>query len=106
MESSMRISALVILVSLVAGCATGYQAHTWSGGYKDSQLGENHYLVEYYGNGTTSPETVDLYWKKRAEELCASGYEIVSDETGATNGGIFIGATIDHPWQKAEIKCK
>lgn len=95
----------VLLLGLV-GCATGYQSYTWSGGYKDTEIAKDHYLVEYYGNGTTSAATVAMFWEQRANELCPSGYDVVGGETGATDGGIFIGVTVNHPWQKAEIRCK
>ncbi|MBB1410182.1 hypothetical protein [Pseudoalteromonas sp. SG44-17] len=40
----MKYLALITGCVLLTGCATGYQAHTWSGGYKDKELGENHYM--------------------------------------------------------------
>lgn len=100
-----KVTILMLLATLV-GCATGYQKYTWSGGYKDEKIGDNHFKVEYYGNGTTSRETVSAFWEKRAFELCPSGYDIVSAEGGANNGGIFIGVNVDHPWKKAEIRCR
>ncbi|WP_369743934.1 hypothetical protein AB8S08_04950 [Pseudidiomarina sp. PP-1MA] len=104
----MKSILVVLSLGLLTACATGYQAHTWSGGYKDSKLGDGHYLVEYYGNGTTLPATVEQFWAKRATELCPTGFEAVNNNTGATDGGIFVGGavSIDHPWKKAEIKCK
>ncbi|KTF13125.1 MULTISPECIES: CC0125/CC1285 family lipoprotein [Pseudoalteromonas] len=92
---------------LLAGCATGYQAHTWSGGYKDKALGENHYYVEYLGNGTNSTETVNTYWDMRAKELCPNGYTEVTSELGKNNSFAAgtAGVSFDHPWKKAEIKC-
>jgi hypothetical protein len=92
---------------LLAGCATGYQEYTWSGGYKDKELGDNHYLVEYYGNGTTSTEMLKDFWGKRADQLCPKGYDVIGENNGKTDGGIFLGGivSIAHPWLKAEIQC-
>lgn len=104
----MKFLALITGCILLSGCATGYQAYTWSGGYKDKALGKNHYLVEYYGNGTTSIEMLNMFWNTRAVELCPNGYDVVDENKGKTDGGIFLGGvtSIDHPWLKAEIQCK
>ncbi|WP_372940332.1 hypothetical protein [Shewanella sp.] len=104
----MKFLGLMTGCILLSGCATGYQAYTWSGGYKDKVLGEKHYLVEYYGNGTTSIEMLNLFWQTRADELCPNGYDVVDENKGKTDGGIFLGGVtaIDHPWLKAEIQCK
>lgn len=103
----MKNIIVIFLTSLLAACATGYQAHTWSGGYKDQKLSEGHYYVEYLGNGTTSRETVNLYWNRRASELCPNGYTELSSNLGK-NDSVAIGTagvSFDHPWKKAEIKC-
>ena len=91
----------------LAGCATGYQSHTWSGGYKDKELGENHYRVEYYGNGTTSTKMLKQFWDKRASELCPNGYTEISSELGKSNSYAAgtSGVSFNHPWKKSEIKC-
>jgi hypothetical protein len=104
----MKRLILCTFFIVLVGCATGYQKHTWSGGFKDKKIDENHYMVEYYGNGTTSRETVEDFWQKRASELCPSGFSIVESITGANDGGIFVGpaVSIKHPWKKSEIKCK
>ncbi len=103
----MKYIGIILTVSLLGGCATGYQAHTWSGGYKDKEIGTDHYYVEYLGNGTTSRETVNAYWGKRASELCPNGYNELSPKTGENDSFAMgtAGVTFDHPWEKAEIKC-
>ena len=91
----------------LCGCVTGFQPYTWSGGYKDEKLSEGHYLVEYYGNGSTSAELVKAYWTQRASELCPIGYDIVEEEKGSDNSlPLLPGYTIAYPWYKAEIRCK
>lgn len=103
----MKHVVAIFLTTLLTACATGYQAHTWSGGYKDQKLSEGHYYLEYLGNGTTSRETVNAYWDRRANELCPSGYTELSSKVGE-NDSVAVGTagvTFDHPWKKAEIKC-
>lgn len=104
----MKFVAIITGCIFLTGCATGYQAHTWSGGYKDKKLDDNHYLVEYYGNGTTSVEMLKEFWGKRASELCPNGYDALDENNGKTDGGIFLGGivSIAHPWLKSEIQCK
>ncbi|MGH1540394.1 MAG: hypothetical protein ACRBHB_08220 [Arenicella sp.] len=98
---------LLFLTIFLISCGTTYQKHTWSGGYKDVDLGEGKYLVEYYGNGTLSPETVQAYWEQRANDICPKGYSTMDDEEGENDGGIFISplVTVEHPWIKGVIKC-
>ena len=96
---------LAVILSFVSGCATGYQKYTWSGGYKDKLVGENEYLVEYYGNGTTSPQTVESFWNQRASEICPNGFEIIDNKEGESSGS-FGATTFSHPWKKARIKCQ
>lgn len=105
----MKSSALILICCiLVASCATGYHKYSWTGGHKDTSLGEGKYLVEYHGNGTTSEDVVEQYWSQRASELCTSGYETLDDESGANDGGFLVGGAVSiaHPWKKAVIQCK
>jgi len=92
--------------SLRSNCPK-HRRYTWSGGYKDTDLGEGKYLVEYFGNGTVSRATVEAFWERRANEVCPKGFDLVRDEKGKNDGGIFVSpaVTIDHPWKKAVIKC-
>jgi len=103
----MKVTVVLLGIILLTACATGYQPHTWSGGYKDKQIGEDHYYVEYFGNGTTSAETVNLYWDRRAKELCPNGYTEVISKEGKNNSVAVgtAGVSFDHPWKKAEIEC-
>ena len=51
---------------------------------------------------------LNMFWNTRAVELCPNGYDVVDENKGKTDGGIFLGGvtSIDHPWLKAEIQCK
>ena len=103
----MKRYFVIALALSCTACATGYQQYTWSGGYKDKELGDGKYLVEYFGNGTTSQHTVAMFWGQRANELCPNGFEILDDEDGQNSGSFTSGSTsFSHPWKKATIKCK
>lgn len=80
----------VLMCALLAACVgpTVYQPNGATGGYRDKQLGENRYLVEFFGNGFTSKETVWRYWINRCAELTQQkGFAyftvLPKDKTGA-----------------------
>jgi len=100
-----KLTALT-LIALLTSCATGYQPYTWSGGYKDTKIEENKFQVEYYGNGTTSPQALETYWNQRAQELCPNGFDILQENNGANQANFGTGTSFQHPWKKATIQCK
>ena len=63
-----RITILFIVL-IFAGCATRYQPMGFTGGYSETQLGENIFQVSFYGNGYTSRERVSDFSLLRAAEL-------------------------------------
>lgn len=71
-KEGMKTLLLAILVTGfgLVGCATGYKAKGYSGGYYDRKMGANKWLVGFSGNGYTSRSTAQEYAFKRAEELC------------------------------------
>ena len=102
----MKYVLIICCCIFMSACAASYQKYTWSGGYKDQDLGDGKYLVEYYGNGTTSSQTVDMYWKQRADEVCPSGFKLLDEKDGKNTGSFTSGATtFSHPWKKATIEC-
>ena len=66
-----RRRAMLMLAgaSMLAACATPYQPHSLTGGYKDSRISDSSYVVEFYGNGKTSREVVWAFWMNRCAEL-------------------------------------
>lgn len=109
---SVTLYRLILATALLSGCATGYQSFTWTGGYKDRDLGDGLYAVDYVGNGTTPPELVSLYWEQRASELCPRGYNVQSRETGTRSvetasvvGTAVIPISSSHPWITGTIRC-
>lgn len=69
-------------VLLLSGCATTYQPMGWRGGYADSYLGNDTYVVEFAGNGYTHHVDARNYALRRAQEVCLehgySDFEVTS----------------------------
>jgi hypothetical protein len=51
------------------GCATGYHASTFAGGFQQTRLGVGMYQVRFRGNGFTSHDVVSNYLLRRCAEL-------------------------------------
>jgi len=83
----MRASIIVLLVAVLSGCATTYQRESFSGGYSETQLGENIFQVTFRGNGYTSRERAsDLSLLRSAEVVLENGFRyfvIVESEKGS-----------------------
>jgi hypothetical protein len=65
----MKRLAVVLIALALTGCATAYQRRGFSGGYSETQLGENIFKVSFYGNGFTSMEQASDFALLRAAEL-------------------------------------
>jgi uncharacterized protein YceK len=65
-----------VAVLLLFGCATTYQHQGLTGGYTDTQLGENLFRVTFRGNGYTRPErAADLALLRCAELALQHGFQ-------------------------------
>ncbi|HOX60139.1 MAG TPA: hypothetical protein PLC99_24960 [Verrucomicrobiota bacterium] len=70
-----RMNLLVglgLFLSAFSGCVTTYQAHAYTGGYKDVPIDGNTSQVSFYGNANTDRETIELYHLYRCAELTVS----------------------------------
>lgn len=86
-----RATCIAAVIATFA-CATPYQPHGMSGGYSETQLGENVFRVSFEGNGYTSAvRTADFALLRSAEVALAHGYDyfIVTGDASAaiTSGG-------------------
>lgn len=73
----MKIQSF-ILVSLVllVGCATAYQQEGFTGGFTETQLGENVFQITFKGNAYTSAERASDFTLLRSAELALEqGYQ-------------------------------
>jgi len=65
----MRGLAIALTALVLTGCATAYQRQGLTGGYSDTQLGENIFQVSFRGNGYTSRERASDFSLLRSAEL-------------------------------------
>lgn len=71
-----------LLVLLLSSCSTSYQSNGFSGGYSETRLSENKFIVSFRGNGYTSTERAVDYTFLRSAELATehgfSNFVVVS----------------------------
>ncbi len=65
----VKLLPLLILSALLMGCATAYQSDGFSGGYSETQLGENIFQVSFSGNGYTRGERASNFALLRSAEV-------------------------------------
>jgi hypothetical protein len=65
----MKYFLVIIFTSALFSCATGYHKKGFSGGYWERKMSNNMFEVGFRGNGYTSSETVNSYFKRRCAEL-------------------------------------
>ena len=85
-----NLLTIALAVASLGGCATAYQQQGFSGGYSETQLGENIFQVSFRGNGYTSRERAsDFNLLRSAEVVLEHGFRyfiIVESERGSTLG--------------------
>jgi hypothetical protein len=102
MKRLTSICALAATAAL-AGCATPYQAASFSGGYTGKKIDDQTYHVTFSGNGYTSKDKVHKYFMYRCAELTQQeGFKyfmiIPAALTGSLppNNDLVRGAGFDH----------
>lgn len=78
---------LIVVVAMLAGCATGYQSRGFTGGFSETRLDEQVYRISFQGNGFTSAEKASDYTLMKAAELTAvAGYAyfVIMDSADTT----------------------
>ena len=61
--------AAITVAGFLGACTAMYQPRSATGGYTDTRLTDNSYIVEFSGNGNTSKEAVWNYWLYRCADL-------------------------------------
>ena len=66
-----KLLSLILLGAFLSGCATEYQRQGFSGGYSETQLGENIFQVSFRGNGYTRGERASDFALLRSAEVAS-----------------------------------
>lgn len=69
MKISEYTLGVILLIMLMSGCSTKYQSQSLSGGYSETRLGQNIFVVSFKGNGFTSREQVTDFVLLRSAEV-------------------------------------
>ncbi|MDD3769250.1 MAG: tetratricopeptide repeat protein [Sulfuricurvum sp.] len=85
MKNKISVITLIFLSALITGCSTKYQPRGYSGGYSETRLGENVFIISFEGNGYTSMnQAVDYTLLRSSEVALKNDYKyfiIVDSET-------------------------
>ena len=66
----MKLASYISIgAACLAGCATGYHAMDWSGGYEETRLGENIVSISFRGNQHSTEQRVQDFAFLRAADL-------------------------------------
>lgn len=86
MRAVFRCASLAVLsLVLATGCTTPYGPRGLAGGYVETRLADDTYVVAFHGNGNTSGDMVWRYWIYRCAELTLQrGYEFFTVATAKT----------------------
>ncbi|EJC7061795.1 hypothetical protein V6961_004480 [Vibrio parahaemolyticus] len=81
--------ALLTTLLFLGGCATAYQEKGLLGGYSETQLDENIFVVRFVGNSSTSKERATAFTLLRSAELTVnhgySYFSIIDSESYSTD---------------------
>lgn len=90
----MRRALLAVLAVSLAGCATGYKAKGWSGGFSETQLSPDTFMVNFAANAYTTPEQASDFAILRAadksEALGCDRFVILNGAETATTGAVTV----------------
>jgi hypothetical protein len=90
----MRNVLLTVLVVVLAGCSTGYKTKGWSGGFSETQLTPDTFMVNFAANAYTSPEQASDFAILRAadksEALGCDHFTILNGSETAVTGAVAV----------------
>ena len=92
------IVPIIVLVALT-GCATSYQKQGFTGGFSETQLGENIFQITFKGNAYTSRERASDFTLLRSAELALeNGYKyfVIVDSEKYTKKGAYTTPATSH----------
>jgi len=85
MKHKILFSSFLIINFFITGCATTYQKDSFTGGFKETQLAENRFRVNFRGNAFISKDKVTDWALRRSAEVCLErGYSYFAVIDGNT----------------------
>ncbi len=100
------ILIVIIAAAMLSGCATTYQKQSFTGGYSETQLGENIFQVSFKGNRYTSRERVSDFTLLRSAEIAIENgfrYFVVVDSEKYSKIGTLTTPTISQTTGSAYV---
>lgn len=90
----MRKAFLAVLLVGLTGCATGYQTKGWSGGFSETQLSPDTFMVNFAANAYTTPEQASDFAILRAADksqaLGCDHFVILNGTESAVTGAVSV----------------
>lgn len=97
-----RLTGIILTVALF-GCATGYQESGFTGGFTETRVSENAWVIRFDGNGYTGAGRVRDYALLRAAEVTLQNgfrYFIVQDEENSAKTYVVMNNGTGHAGSK------
>ena len=73
MKKHNKFALLILLGGLLGGCESNYHAFDGKSGYKFTSLSSDQFVIQFYGNQSSSQRDVEVMWHHKARELCKGG---------------------------------
>lgn len=91
----MKTIAITVLALALSGCATGYQSKGMSGGFSETVLAPDTFMIDFSGNGFTSAERASDFAILRAadksEALGCDHFSVLNGREDATTSTVSFG---------------
>jgi hypothetical protein len=91
-----KLGLLVLASVLASGCATSYQAKSFTGGFSETALSPDTFKINFSGNGFTSAERAsDFAILRAADKSLAMGcnyFSVMNENDSASVGSVSIGS--------------
>lgn len=101
-----KLSIFIAIAIVLSGCATTYQRQGFTGGFSETQLGENVFQVSFKGNAYTSRErAADFNLLRSAEVALENGFNhfIIVDSDKYSKTGAYTTPTTSHTTGSAYV---
>lgn len=90
----IKVALPLLATALLSACATSYQPKAWSGGFSETQLSPDTFMVNFAANAYTSPEQASDFAILRAadksEALGCDHFAILNGAETATTGAVTV----------------